>query len=155
MISSLISGLVAALSVLIVVWLRDWRRQKVRLTSHWQALRSEILECGRIANRFLNDEVMVPSYRLPTVCYAHAFAVLLVEGKLTETDADALRKYYAEVETLNRGLDLVLRDDAERAQRTHDRNIVMARRICAPEGEHYLSVLLVVDRRLTILRLGI
>jgi hypothetical protein len=74
-------------------------------------------------------------------------------------DADALRKFYAEVETVNRGLDLtddlVLRDDAERTQRAHDRNIVMARRICAPEGEHYMSVLLVVDRKLTILRSGI
>ena len=121
-------------------WREQWLRSK-RIKAFKGALRAEITECGRITSEYGPEGVKAPLYRLPIVCYTHSFPGLLGEGVIGENEADALVKFYAEVETFNRGLDLadLVRQggDAEALNREVGRILLKVARIAAPSGELY------------------
>jgi hypothetical protein len=59
------------------------------------------------AQQFIRDEVYAPSYRFPMMAYQSSFPIILVKGGLQEADAKELTKYFAQVDAINRGLDLI------------------------------------------------
>ena len=137
----LVSGLFGAFLIFLLhLWVNGAERA-IRIRGNWAALHVEVRECGRIASGYIKDNVAAPLYRLPTICYGNCLPSLLSDAGINEDDADALLKYYAEVQTLNRGLDL-----ADRARHTKvdqevaaevKRNYLKAQRIGQPSGDLY------------------
>jgi hypothetical protein len=87
--------------------LREFESRLDAGRAHRGALRAEIEICKERAEGFSGAGVRAPSYRLPTARYEQSFQALLENGVLSEPGAKALMEFFAEVETLNRGLDLV------------------------------------------------
>lgn len=146
----LASGAVGALFVFALgYWREQWLRSK-RIKAYKGALRAEIAECGRIASEYGPERVKAPLYRLPTVCYTHSFPGLLGEGMIGESEADALVKFYAEVETFNRALDLadfVSHGGNDKAlDKQVGRILLKAKRIASPSGEFYKPAHSVVSK---------
>ena len=103
---ALLGGFVgAALVFCLQIWL-EWQASKKRTKGHFAALKAEIEECGRIAAVYLEDKSpKVPLYRLPIICFPTTFPGLLEAKVLNGDQSGALMKFYAEIETMNRGLD--------------------------------------------------
>jgi hypothetical protein len=85
--------------------LKDSRSRKQRQRAHIAGMIEELKFCSDQACAFVDDKVLAPLYRLPTVTYQSAFPVLLADGAMSSGDIKAIIQYFNEVETLNRGLD--------------------------------------------------
>lgn len=88
------------------------------------------------AQQFIRDEVYAPSYRFPMMAYQSSFPIILVKGGLQEADAKVLTRYFTQVDSINRGLDLIAsipfiekkvrQDDTERVLTYNMRNRLKA-----------------------------
>jgi hypothetical protein len=99
-------GLVGVLLGFVLSEGKEMLLRRRRRRAHWGALRAELDFCGRLAETDIQDGVIAPLYRLPTVAYSQSFPALLSDGALDETEVQSLMQFFSEVETLNRGLDL-------------------------------------------------
>lgn len=134
---------------------KDWRLRRRRRRAHWAALRAEIEFCGQTATTYLQDPVQAPLYRLSTAAYSQSFPALLADGVIAETEARRMIKFFSEVHTLNRGLDLAQaareRNDEPALQAERERNLLKARRL-APHDTYpqslYQAARAVVDAHL-------
>jgi hypothetical protein len=76
---------------------------------------------------------------------------LLSDVGLDEGETDALLKFYGEVQTLNRGLDLAdtMRQsgDPEKINAEFGRNCLKAQQIAHPRGDFYSTALDVCEKR--------
>lgn len=154
---ALLGGFVgAAIVFCLQIWL-EWYASRKRTKGRFAALRAEIEECGRIASAYLEEKTpKVSLYRLPIICFPVTFAGLLEAKVLSGAQSGALMKFYAEVETMNRGLDLI--DTKQRAAANQEgsaqavrdeiaRIHLKAKRIAAPNGELFISALQSVGNR--------
>jgi hypothetical protein len=148
----LISGLIGALvSAIINVVFNAWNAdRKIRTARRLLAVEIEV--CAAFAKTFCEARIYAPLYRLPLAGFNTALRELVGSGELSEEKARALIEFYSEVETLNRGLDLVA-DTLPKAlqaevstgeigteeRKLHSRNLIKAERIKAPDGSLYLK----------------
>jgi hypothetical protein len=80
-------------------------KRRKRRKAHFGALRAEIELCREFAQTYLSSDKKLPLYRLPTKTYETALPALLADGVLKELEVRVLTEFFAQVETLNRGLD--------------------------------------------------
>jgi hypothetical protein len=108
-------------------------RRGQRRRAHWAALRAEIDYCLWRAETYEADKIPAPLYRLPTVTYSSSLPALLGDGVVSESEVRALIAFFSEVETLNRGLDLVqaARGDQQTMQAEYERNLLKIRSLLA------------------------
>jgi len=71
----------------------------------WQSLGVEVEFIKGRVDRFVEDRVQSPLYRLPQECFRTALPRLLEVGSLNSADTNALMTFYSEVDTFNRGLE--------------------------------------------------
>lgn len=124
-------------------WLEAWT-SAARLEGVRLAIRAEIEVCGGRAQTFVEGKVPAPLYRLPSRCFADNFSALVQSGTLDRDGTHDLIVFYAEVETLNRGLDdaavVFGPNNAAGSQTKEDvnsRNVLKATRLIAPSGVLY------------------
>ena len=123
-----------------------WQRHR-RSKGHWAALRAEIHFCREAAETYERPPlVKAPLYRLPTTTYAHSFPVLLADAAVVETQASSLIRFFSEVETFNRGLDLAdaARDEPEKLDAEFGRNLLKFANI----KKHYSAAIAAVEAHL-------
>jgi hypothetical protein len=127
---------------------KDWLARRRRRKAHWRALSAEAELCREMAEEFLRAGVMAPLYRLPTLCYAHSFPVLLADGAPNEAEARAVTQFFCEVETLNRGLDQAneARNDEPRLGDEFGRNRLKAERLVGSVS-YYTRLRAILDQR--------
>ena len=106
----------------------EWRRRRRRQRAHWGALRAEIEFCKERAEEYRKASVAAPLYRLPSMTYSHSLPVLLGDGAVRVSEMKAFIQFFSEVETLNRGLDLIQaareRGDAQTMGAERERNLL-------------------------------
>ncbi len=131
-----------------------WFRRK-RRKSHFGALRAEIELCREMAETYLRDNIVAPLYRLPINAYENSMPALLADGVLNETEVRALTEFFAQVQTLNRGLDQAqsMREEGEQQmlQEEFGRNRLKAERLVPLEARpvsYYDRAIAVVAVRL-------
>ena len=133
------AGAALAAVVNIVVGCRD---RAARVRGHWGALLAEVKKCGENAGGFLtaNPHVLAPSYRLPTLIYENGLPALLADAGIDDAEAKILLDFYAQVEALNRGLDLAtdVRNDKGVLYDEDQRNKMKAKSISQPDGSAYV-----------------
>ncbi len=147
--NALLGGLFGAVLVFLGgQFLRYWEKRN-RIRGNWAALYVEVSECGSKAKGYRAAKIKAPSYRLPTICYESCFASLLSDSGVSEAEAGTLLKFYSEVQTFNRGLDL-----ADSARHSEDpklldaevrRNCLKAERIAQPSGDYYVRALAICE----------
>ena len=141
MIEVLASGLFGAVLVFLAGLWALARQRAARIKGNWSVLFVEVRECGRTAKVYLEDDVMAPLYRLPTISFETCYPALLTDAGLDEDKADILLKFFTEVQTVNRGLDLT--DDLSRTKGhplmkgAYERNCLKAKRVKSPDSELY------------------
>jgi len=101
--------------------------------SAWNALKSETNICFNRASVFSRDKIISPQYRLPTMAYMVCLPLLVNHGMLEADEAWALTEFYAEVDSLNLGIEnantLLLSTDPEHDKlltALHPRNKIKA-----------------------------
>ena len=149
-------GLVGVVLGFILAQAKDWWSRRRRRKSYWGALRAELEFCRGQAEILMKDQVAAPLYRLPVAAYAHSFPALLGDGAVSEDEARTIMRFFTEVETLNRGLDLATaaRDRNDNNATLHaeaNRNHVKARRLTAAgDGtvNYYAPTRQVIDKHL-------
>jgi hypothetical protein len=113
----------------------EWLRRRQRRRAHRAALRAEIDYCRWRAETYQADDVAAPLYRLPAVTYSSSLPALLSDGVVSEPGVRALVAFFSEVETVNRGLDLVQaareRDDQQAMRAEYDRNLLKIQSLLA------------------------
>lgn len=128
--NSLIVGAIGVVLGFILSALRDWWQRKRRHAAFWAALSAESEYCGQLAEKYLDDEIRAPLYRLPTTAHSSALPVLLADAALVKSEVTALIEFVAEVEAFNRGLDRSADAPNETAQLAEfERNKIKARRL--------------------------
>ncbi|WP_018508609.1 hypothetical protein [Thiobacillus thioparus] len=132
-----------------------WLDRKRHLKTHWAAIRAELELCRERAAALLNDAILSPLYRLPTVTYESSFSVLLSEGALSESEALSLGRFFCQVHDINRGLDNAAQkldlNDLEALHREYDRNLLKVRRLVEnrDDGESlYVLSLRIIDAKI-------
>ena len=114
-----------------------WLDRSRRLTTHWQALRAEILICVERVDNLLNDNIASPLYRLPMRAFDAALKALLAEGAKIKPDEIKILFECADlIGDVNRGLDACaeLATTAPAGAQLveyHNRNVVKADRLRA------------------------
>ncbi len=103
----------------------------------WESLVSGLI--GALLVFVLGLLFMAPLYRLPTISFEICYPALLSDAALDEDAASVLLKFFTEVQTFNRGLDLA---DEARTRGQHigevfDRNLLKADRIKSPDSALY------------------
>jgi hypothetical protein len=96
----------AIVGAVVALGIAEWTRRR-RARGHWAALRTEIRFCMRMAEVYSRDFVSAPLYRLSTIVFRTSFPALLADAAVKEEAAQSLITFFGEVETINRGLDLV------------------------------------------------
>ena len=92
--------------------------------------RDRWLTIERLAERYIQDEILAPLYRLPTTAHSSTLPILLAEGALDKGEVAALIEFVAEVDELNRGLDRCANTSGEPTQIAEaERNKRVARRL--------------------------
>ena len=141
---SLLSGLFGALLAIVAGLLVIVFERAARVTGNWKAIFVEVQECGSLARTFRADNVMAPLYRLSAVTFRTSYPALLSDAAIDENRATALLRFYSEVETLNRGLDLA-EENSGVARDTqlpiYARNMDKAENIEAPSGGLYAEAI--------------
>jgi hypothetical protein len=153
--------LVGVVSALLGTWAGyrlkagDEKKAKhLRVRATWGAISAEVEACKRIATMYLTPDeqgnrVAAPQWRLPDVMLASSLRALLADGDPTEKEVDALLAFHSEVDTLNRGLDLVQQATQGFSQPKIDErraiNDLKAKRI-ASDGEYYVALRLLIDK---------
>jgi len=116
-------------------WSVGWYRRRRENRARFAALNAELGACRRMAQSYLDENVIAPSYRLPMNAYRHSFPGLLGSGvPADQGDIEAITDYFSQVETFNRGLDQTqswVGTDAERLHREHSRNRLKAAQLVA------------------------
>ena len=138
MIEVLASGLFGAVLVFLAGLWALARQRAARIKGNWSVLFVEVRECGRTAKGYLKGNVLAPLYRLPTISFETCYPALLTDAGLDEDKADILLKFFTEVQTLNRGLDLtedLWRTAPNKLKEAYERNCLKARRVKSPDGE--------------------
>ena len=140
----------------------QWWARRRRLLSHWNFLKVEIDECGRIANglviksggkeagqdsSFVVEEkkvVLSPLFRLPATSYATSFPALLAEETLAEDEIRPLVTFFGHVHEINRGLDdaaeMLNLGAGEKLRRERSRVSLKAGKIVQPRRNSGLSL---------------
>ena len=141
----LLSGLFAAVVAVVITLFVQSRQRVARIRGNWSALFIEVRECGRLAEVFLTEDphVDAPLYRLPVISFKTCYPFLLADRALQENGADILLRFFNEVQSFNRGLDLA--DEVERANRLQgpvfNRNRSKAEPLRNPDGALYVPAL--------------
>jgi hypothetical protein len=116
-----------------------WTRSR-KHRAYWSALRAETEFAKGRAQMYIDDRKMAPLYRLPDTCFRECYPELLADGALSEAESTALMAFYAEVDTLNRGLDRAAEaPDEEKMKREYGRNLLKAERLIQ-NGPLYVAV---------------
>lgn len=126
---TLIGGLIG----FIISEAKEWRLRSKRKQALWEAINAEVVCCHSRADGFLKEEYKAPLYRLPTIAYLNCLPLLLADGALNGEESKTLTEFFAEVETLNRGLDLATeaRGNVKNLNAEDGRNRLKAKRICS------------------------
>jgi hypothetical protein len=109
---------------------RDWWQRKRMQSAFWAAMSAESDYCRHLAEKYLEDSIRAPLYRLPTTAHSSALPALLADGALTKSQVAALIEFVAEVDSFNRGLERsasALNEPAELAE--FERNKIKAHRL--------------------------
>lgn len=137
-----ITPIIGVLVGYVISEFKEWSLRRRRRDALWQTIEAEIECCRDFADMYLKDEIMCPSYRLPSISYTSCLPILLSDGVLLKKDILVLTKFFNQVETLNRGLDHAheARDRADRVRilSEYDRNRIKAKEI-STDGEKYLA----------------
>jgi hypothetical protein len=122
----------------VLAWVPQWADRRRRIVAHWAAMRAETLLCTERANSLLQDKVLAPLYRLPTIAFEKAFPLLLVEGELSETEVLALSRFFAQVQDINRGLENATRlaqaNDKDKLKEEYERLMLKASTLVGGTG---------------------
>ena len=104
-----VGALVIAGISAVLAWLATTRHHekivKELSLSAWNALKSETNICFNRASGFNRDRITSPQYRLPTMAYTVCLPILVNHGMLEADEAWALTEFYAEVDSLNMGIE--------------------------------------------------
>jgi hypothetical protein len=149
-------GLIGVVLGFILAQGKDWWSRYFRRKSYWAALRAELEFCREQAEIYMKDPYAAPLYRLPVTVYTHSFPALLGDGAVSEEDANALMRFFTEVATLNRGLDLAnaardRNDNNATLQAEVNRNRIKAQRLTAADDgavNYYAAAKHVIDKHL-------
>jgi hypothetical protein len=134
----LLPGLTAALVSFVLILWNQWRTRRRKHAAFWYAINAELKFSGGLAESvFAEPVVEAPLYRLPRSAFETCYPQLLADGALSAAENRALMTFFNEVETLNRGLDLVAdTSDPVKRNQQHRRNCLKAERL-APDGALY------------------
>ena len=149
--SQLETAIVASLVTIAANWLITVLVSREKIKAVKGVLLQEIEVCADMAKTFTAPDpkygvrVMAPLYRLPTSAFSTGLKEIM--GSISEADAQALIRFYAQVETLNRGLDLadLVTLQAPGTARgvtpaeIDERNRLKAQTIRVPNGHLYLT----------------
>lgn len=117
---------------------REACRRYKRRKAHFGALRAEIELCREFAQTYLASDKKAPLYRLPAKTYESSLPALLADGVLKEKEVRDLTEFFAQVETLNRGLDQAQEMRAKGEQQLLNeeisRNVVKAEKLVPIEA---------------------
>lgn len=147
-ISALIGASVGAVLGFLAAEMREWLARRRRRKAHWQALSAEAELCKESAEEYLRANVAAPLYRLPTLSYLHSFPILLSDGALNEAETRAVTQFFAQVETLNRGLEQAneARGDEKKLSDEFVRNRMKAEKLIESTS-YYTKVRAVLNNR--------
>lgn len=146
------SGLFGAVVVFILGLFVLAKERAARIRGNWSALFVEVSECGRIAEDYPTAKVGAPLYRLPTTSFETCYPALLSDAALDDNNANIILRFFTEVETLNRGLDLadeMFRTNDNRLQAVFARNCLKANQIKSPDGQLYAPAIDLCRRKKT------
>ena len=73
---------------------------------HWLALRADIIRCGIGAKGYVEGGVQAPAGRLPFASYSTGYPALLMAGLLSESDIEAICRFFDNAVSFNSSLDL-------------------------------------------------
>lgn len=135
------AGLISAGVAFLLIIGKEFLLRRRKHRAYLAALRSEILFCSELAESVATAGIKAPLYRLPTIFYKATVPELLEDGQLSESQSEALMRFYNEVETLNRGLNSINWEGTitPEIRKSHQRNCLKAERI-ASDGEHFRAV---------------
>lgn len=95
---------------------------------------------------YVDDSIMAPLYRLPTLAYDRCLHELIIEGELSEDDLAKLTHFFRQASDLNRRLDIASSllgtttyDQNKTLQRMADRNQMYARKLIPGENDEMYS----------------
>ncbi len=83
----------------------EWLQKRKRHVAYWSAMSAEIDLCREQAQGYLDDNVIAPLNRLPTIAYTNALPGLLGDGAVSGGEAKAVVSFYNLVEQINRGIE--------------------------------------------------
>lgn len=146
----LFGGLIGSTVFFFGNWLVTFLTLRWKVAAIKRVLLVEIEVCASSAKTFCEAQIAAPLYRLPTSGFETGLRELLGAGALTEADARALIEFYAQADTLNRGLDQAAQFGApgqppgKTSQRVHRRNLMKAQHLRMPNGDLYLKAAVAV-----------
>jgi hypothetical protein len=152
----LFGGLVGAALSQGVTSFNNWRSGRKKARAVKGALLAEIEVCADFAKTFMEESphILAPLYRLPTSAFDAGLRELLGAGAMSERDAQALIRFYSQVETFNRGLEQAADTPVQAPgvvyrrgltlDQVDSRNRLKAESIRAPNGHLYLSAAVAV-----------
>jgi hypothetical protein len=143
-IGTLAGVVVGALLTEATAWIARGRRAR----GLYVTIRAELEECADKATTYIDDRIAIPLYRLPTDAYRYAAETLIADGTIDAAEVKPLRRFYATVDELNRGLDYISDTPMDNALLGDNmkRNILKARRLTR-EGEHYKAANAALTKR--------
>jgi len=128
--NELVIGAIGVLFGFILSIARDWWQRRRKQAAAWAAIAAECDYCRQLAERYLQNELRAPLYRLPTTAHSNALPILLADGALVRAEVSALIQFVAEVDEMNRGLDRCASASSEPAQIAEfERSKILAHRL--------------------------
>ena len=144
----------------IIVFILNCGERQVRIRIEnkvaWEAIAAEVSLCSELADRYVSDKVISPSYRLPTNAYDSVFPKLLANNGITKSEIPCLQIFYTEARSVNRGLDnaaayIHAGKTEEEAQKLlgmeYDRTGSRAKRLTSANGELSKPVQILLKKR--------
>lgn len=115
--------------------------------AHKKAILEEVKQCAKLSKALLEDNVLAPSYKLPTEIYRNSFPILMKNKALNKNQIECLQSYYIDVESLNRGIEInqllwieSQPSGKEKIKSGHERNKLKSERL-KEDGEYYKNLL--------------
>lgn len=143
-----IIGLLGVIIGFLLNWLLQFCQRKSESKAHKLALKQEVSFCAQLANTFLTDNVMAPSYSLPVSAYKNSFPMLLRNRALSTEEIEKVMKFYVEVESLNKGIEITHEHWTSgnasakiKMKENYERNKKKAERIKKDDGEYYSDLI--------------
>lgn len=132
--------------------IRDTLTRRRVQRQHFQALAAEIRICGAIAAGFIKGGIRSPAYRMPLLAHEKSLPIILAEGELSASQADALGTFYINAKAFNLCLDNAAAAHAEgntdRLNREVRRTEIKAKKLASLPGTHYERAIQVISQKL-------